>query len=214
MADLPDLVMFTSTLASIAKTSHHHYCGFYSRAVLPEIHGPVEVNGKTYNVTREPVVDWAYDGIDTIVTVKERLYTDDDLPHGSLIHHNSRLVGAIVRKAVARTVTWMWDGGAENAVPVDRQYYPIQNGFKHLNVHISGHEVLPELKTKPIVYAARQFDSKPALLEYLKNPADETGARMYHQCTNNAQLVVYHKGINIINMHLRTPVCAQVVSGL
>lgn len=205
--------MFALATASI-KATHHHYCGFYSDMVLPSFNGStVSVNNKYYTVSNDLVIDWAYDGQDTIVTFKRAMYTEDCIPLGSLITQNGKILGAIVRRSYKATEERTWDGGQHCTFIKTRAYYPIQDGFRFINVHLTGCDLQLVEKTKPIAYANRQFDTKEQLVSYLASPSRDSGAIMYHTNGQNAQMIVYVNGLNIINQHFRAPIVNIAVPG-
>ncbi|AAM70257.1 hypothetical protein [Phthorimaea operculella granulovirus] len=190
MMDVPTLVPFGQIQY---KSTHHHYCGFYSLTVLAEIvDNTVVVNGKLYTVSDETAIDWAYDGIDTIISEKRLVYTNNVWPLNAPIYNIEHQIVGIVTRGIETT-----DG--DNC-------YAVQDGFRLLNIHLSNVNLLVREKRKPIVYADQQFDTKQELNVYLtknKSADSKYGAIMYHTNKLNAQLVLFAKGHQISNIHLR-----------
>jgi hypothetical protein len=189
---VPSLVPFNGIASSVYKSTHHHYCGFYSLYIMATIiDGVVVIGGKQYKVSEETAIDWAYDGQDTIITEKRLLYTRDFLEAHSLIYNVDHQIVGILLSGMATK-----DGDF---------CYAIQDGFKLYNNHLTGTNLIVREKIKPIVYADRQFDNKEELLKYLeKGAAGRRGAILYHTAGQNAQLVLYDEnGINYSNSHLR-----------
>lgn len=193
------------------KNTYHHYCGFYSKYVLPSIcsSNEVMIDNTVYTVSNDRVIDWFYDGIDTIVTEKRLLYTDDELPDGLVIYNNDS------NKSLQRPVGVICGGHSG--------VYPIQDGFKLFNLHLSNVRVSAQLKTKIIAYADRQFDSKSQLVHYL----NELKCTNNDKCTKELRSTIFYKnnskesqltvsdgnGQQLLNMHFRLPVFAGRLVG-
>ncbi|AAS82681.1 ORF57 [Agrotis segetum granulovirus] len=187
---VPSLVPFDGS--SLYKSTHHHYCGFYSLFILaPIIDDTVVVDGKQYKLSEENAIDWAYDGTDTIITEKRLLYTEHPLEPNTLIYNvNHEIVGILLRYMVTK----------------DGEYcYAIQDGFKLYNNHLTDTNIVVREKKKLIVYADQQFDTKEDLMKYLKEGKKSAGrgAILYHKGGRDAQLVLYENGRNLSNSHLR-----------
>lgn len=178
------------------KSTHHHYCGFYSLYILSNIvDKTVVVDGKQYEVSEDTMIDWAFDGQDTIVTEKRLLYTHQELPiHAPIYNINNDLVGIVLRGMVSK----------------DGDYcYAIQDGFTLYNNHLSGTNLVVREKTKPIVYADHQFDTKNELQTYLEcaqKRKSDVEAILYHTSGCNAQLMIYKDGVQWSNSQLRKKV--------
>nr|UYX49688.1 acetyltransferase [Darna trima granulovirus] len=85
------------------KRTHRQYCGFYSLEKLSCIYDDtVVVNGKQYWVSDDIVIDWAYDGLDTIVSQKRLVYTRQRwILHDPIYNINNCLVGLVTRGTVS-----------------------------------------------------------------------------------------------------------------
>lgn len=196
------LVPFAGNTTLHLKQTHHHYCGFFSLHVLATIiDNVVVINGRQYTVSEDTAIDWAFDGVDTIVTEKRLLYTEESLPlHSPIYNIENNIVGLVLRGYVTTDGDWC---------------YAIQNGFTAQNFHLSNNNLVVREKRKLISYADQQFDTKQKLVEYLEGLKNHdkdsfnihknlnTGAILYHVHKKNAQLVVYQNGIQILNCHLR-----------
>ncbi|QOD40021.1 acetyltransferase [Matsumuraeses phaseoli granulovirus] len=184
------------------KATHHHYCGFYSLYTLDHIVDDfVAIGRKKYKVSDETVIDWAYDGVDTIVSEKRLVYSKEEWPLHSLIHNiYGQILGIVTR----------------GYLDSDDQYcYAVHNGYALYNNHLSDTNLIVREKTKPIVYADQQFDTKRELLHYLDTlnsgqTSGESGAILYHTNRKHAQLVLYRDGKQLSNCHLRKPLYGLV----
>lgn len=168
------------------KNTHHHYCGFYSKTVLPPLTATVKILGKVYEVSKDLIYDIATSGKDTILTLKNTIQTKDDIPIGTRVYTSAgKLCSMITSK-------------------IDDKYL-IQNGFKNINLHLTNLKVNFQTKVKNICYADKQFTTKEELVRYLESdkPKTELQATVYHRDNNEAQLVIHKDGINIVNQHLR-----------
>ncbi|ABC61182.1 unknown [Choristoneura occidentalis granulovirus] len=179
------------------KQTHHHYCGFYSLNILASIiNNVVIIDNIHYEVSNDTAIDWAFDGEDTIITEKRLLYTNADLPlYATIFNLNHDIVGMVLR-------------GIQTS---DGKYcYALQDGFRLYNNHLSNVNLIVREKQKIIAYADRQFDNKQELVDYLNNDEEHknSGAILYHTNTKNAQLILYKKGLQISNCHLRKTIYA------
>nr|BDU47020.1 acetyltransferase-like protein [Spodoptera litura male-killing virus] len=183
-----EVVKFDLNNLYLANTMHH-YCGFYSNFILPQLIGNfVTIDNRNYTLEPKTIICSAYNGRDTIITEMSYLITDKINKVGSYIYNNGNLVGLVTRNNIDKII-------------------PIQNGFNNINIHLSNIQLEHRVKTKLIAYADQQFDNKQQLLEYLENNVNnnhQPKAIIYTDCNNNnAQLIVYENGLNIINTHLR-----------
>ncbi|AKN80795.1 acetyltransferase-like protein [Diatraea saccharalis granulovirus] len=178
------------------KRTHHHYCGFYSLQQLSSIvDDKVVVNGKEYEVTGETAIDWAYDGVDTIVAEKRLVYSKEEWPlHGVIYNINEEIVGLV----------------GQGVKTADGDYcYAIQDGFNLYTNHLSNINLIVREKNKLIAYADKEFDDKNELIKYLDNTkggGGEVGAILYHKNKKQAQLILYQSGVQLSNTHLRKSV--------
>lgn len=180
-----DVVLATDENTHLKET-HHHYCGFYSKNILPPLTDSVKILGKLYNVTKEMVLDIATSGKDTIMTLKKTINTTDIIPLGTPVYTSAgKICGMITSK-------------------LDNMYL-LQDGFKNLNLHLTNLKVEFQTKVKPICYAGKQFANKKELIDYLNSTKRPTAlmATIYHRDKNEAQLIVHKDGVNIINQHFR-----------
>lgn len=194
MDKLPTLIMFQSLLA--LKENNHHYCGFFSDVVLPGIiNDLVVINNLTYVFSNKFEFEIAYDGIDSIITLKKQFYIKDatKLSRGDLIYNTDQQVIGLV------THIYMDHDG--------QHYVLVQDGFKYLNIHITDSQVEIINKTRLIAYAGQQFDTKQQLIQYI-NAKNKTASGkihhvIYHQNYKNVQYITHLNGVNISNMQLR-----------
>lgn len=187
------IVPFGVSSVSNLKTTHHHYCGFYSLHLLAGIvNDLVVVNGKEYQVSEETVIDWAYDGVDTIVAEKRLVYSDVPWKlHDPIFNTDGDVVGLVGSPLLAYNGDYC---------------YAVQDAFKYYNNHLSNVNLVVKEKTAAIAYADRQFETKKELKEYLENETDRSkgyGAILYHTGKKNAQLILYRDGVQLSNSHLR-----------
>lgn len=201
----PTVALATKGNTSL-KATHHHYCGFYSNTVLPEIKKTalVEVDGKeialnTYNAPK--AVNYCYSGNDTIITVEPAPSVSHevctDIPQGTIVkdYDTKATVGVITGKISMGT----------------RDAYPIQNGFREVNIHLNG-RTTRDVKTKPIVYGGKQFDTKADLMEYKASvapldPKTYKSVIYTDKANRHTQLVIIAHGHTIATVHLRHRLC-------
>lgn len=194
------------------KATHHHYPGFYSDTVLPPCERTVEieVKGQQKKIIGHPrnsTVNYGFSGSDTIITVQPTIMvpkeTIEDIPQGSIVTNYEG-------KQAVSMITGKIDMGAYDA-------YPIQNGFRETNIHLNT-RVTRMVKTKPILYADKQFDTKQQLTEYLSTlePKPDTfKATLVTDVHNkNTQLVLHSRGHMIANIHLRHRLCDKYATEL
>ncbi|AAP85693.1 ORF_56 [Adoxophyes orana granulovirus] len=177
------------------KATRHHYCGFYSTILLSGIvNNVVIVDGDRYDVSNETVLDWAYDGIDTILTEKRIVYSNKPwLLHEPIYNVNMEIIGIVLQNYTH---------------DADKYVYLVQDGYNLYSNLLSNVNLIVREKTKPIAYADQLFDTKKELFEYLNttNLNKETGkygAILYHQNSKNAQLMLHFDGKQLSNSHLR-----------
>jgi hypothetical protein len=181
-----DIQLATDNNTELKKT-HHHYCGFYSKKILPEIDGPVKIMDKIYYFTKELIMDVKRSANDVIMTLKNVIETTDEIKIGTLVKDmQNRIVSVVTTK-------------------IDNKYL-IQNSFKHLNIHLSNTSLQFQTKVKPICYADKQFVTKEELVDYLNKPnktKTPVTATVFHRDRKQAQLIVHKDGHNILNQHIR-----------
>nr|ADO85481.1 unknown [Pieris rapae granulovirus] len=185
------------------KQTHHHYCGFYSLNILANIiDNVVVVNGKQYPVSDETAIDWAYDGVDTIVCEKRLVYTEREWPLHTLIYNiNNQIVGLVTRGVQLSTQEYC---------------YAVQDGFNLYNNHLTGMNLIVREKKKLIAYADREFDNKSELKIYIEETQKKNcnilsyGAILYHVNKKNAQLILHNNGVQISNSQLRKSVFGNI----
>lgn len=187
------------------KATHHHYPGFYSSTVLPPCERTVEIKtadnvAPVIGHPRDLAVNYGYSGSDTIIAVQPtmmiRKEIAEDIPQGSIVTNfdTKQPIGLITGKI---------EMNEYNA-------YPIQNGFRETNIHLNT-RVTRTIKTKPIIYADKQFDTKQELNEYITslpdNPSNFKATLVTDEYNRNTQLVLHTHGHMIANIQLRHRLC-------
>lgn len=195
---VPTVVLFSviqSQQLSAYKSDFHHYCGYFSDVVLPTlcIDDRIVLRGKQFPFSGVYLIDSQTDGIDTIINNKKLFYIDNNTVSvdDNVYNTKQQLVGKV-------TNLFYYNG---------RRAILLQDGFKHLNIHLTNLKVSVVNKSSPIAYAGRMFQTKLQLIQYLAelNTSDHiVKATLYHVNGTSAQLIVHCNGLNISNTQLRS----------
>lgn len=200
-----DNVIAATKTNTALKQTHHHYAGFYAKEVLPPVEKTIKCITKEGQENLAHVdfnnkaVNYGYSGNDTIITVQPVATVNKDicpdLPLGTIVkNYESNVTSGMI---TGKITTGNYD------------QYPVQNGFRETNIHINTRAV-HKYKTKPIVYADKQFSNKAELNEYLAtlNTKPNIGAIIYTDSENkHTQLILHSQGHTVANVQLRHRLC-------
>lgn len=160
----------------------------------------IVLNGKQFPFSGTFLIDFQYDGLDTILNNKKLFYVDNNYVSvgDDVFNTKQQVVGKVIQIIEYQ----------------GRKAILLQDGFKYLNIHLSNIKINVINKLLPIAYAGRVFQTKLELTNYLAEPKiidNKIKATMYHVNGTASQLIIYSNGMNISNIQLRSSISPALI---